>query len=1152
MRSLLVAGASLALIASVSPLAARGPLSFEERVKAQEAIERVYYAHRIWPKENPGPKPPFEQAVTREMLEAKVTDYLKKSAALDQFWQQPIEPEQLQAEMERIVESTKDPATLRELFAALHDDPESVAECLARPALTDRLLSDWYASDTRFHAELKRRAEGALAAGTRSWPREEGARYACGSKVLDEDPEDPLLRADEDAGTQRLSKEAFQRWVREAPAEGESLLRESREGFLLVATAHMDERRWEGETCFFSKRGLSLWWEEAAQHLSLEGPSAPQTPSAPYRLPVGGGASACALQQGWERKSALVDVVEVRSYHTAVWTGSEMIVWGGKGDGHEYETGSRYNPATDSWMATPIGTNCPTARYTHTAVWTGTEMIIWGGNTNTGGRYNPSTDSWLPTSTQTNCPVYREGHTAVWTGTEMIIWGGQSSTYQNTGGRYNPSTDSWAPTSTATNCPISRMWHTAVWTGSQMIVWGGYWVDSITGIQHYEKTGGKYDPTTDSWTTTSTSGNCPPGSQFHTAVWTGSEMIVWGGSGSTGGRYTPSTDSWVLTSTGANCPASRSHHTAVWTGTWMIVWGGADSYSNPLNTGGQYNPETNVWKAISTANCPAIRWRHSAVWTGSQMIVWGGEGYTYKLATGGRYNLATNSWTPTSLGPGNPEARYSHTAVWTGSEMIIWGGGNISFSPINTGRRYSPATDSWAPTSTGTNCPSTRYNHTALWTGSEMIVWGGSDANTGGRYNPLTDSWSATSAGANCPTRRYGHTAVWTGSEMIVWGGYSGHYYNSGGRYSPATNAWLPTSTGTNCPTTRQKHTAVWTGSEMIVWGGYWQDSTNHWENTGARYNPTTDSWTPTSTDARCPRNRTGHSAVWTGSEMIVWGGYYYISGSGGYDNTGGRYNPSTDSWAPTPLTAGCPRARDQNTAVWTGSEMIVWGGYGTSGSEYYENTGGRYIPADDAWIPTSTDPNCPEARRRHTAVWTGSKMIVWGGDAADYRARSTGGIFTPEVAVSGPSSVCVTSGGVLATQMFTGYQWHRDGVPLPGATARTYTAHQAGTYTVTVTDSGGCTGTSPGKVVTLDSPPVSPGASLRVTGGASLGLSWDSCAGADSYAVRINNNPGASPEAFSLLGTTAATSYTDAIAIPAGQIYWYSVEALSGSCATP
>ena len=109
-----------------------------------------------------------------------------------------------------------------------------------------------------------------------------------------------------------------------------------------------------------------------------------------------------------------------------------------------------------------------------------------------------------------------------------------------------------------------------------------------------------------------------------------------------------------------------------------------------------------------------------------------------------------------------------------------------------------------------------------------MIVWGGDDGvrpllNTGGRYNPVTDSWTATST-TNAPAARVGHTAVWTGSEMIVWGGLRrSTYLNTGGRYNPGTDSWTATST-TNAPEARTWHTAVWTGSEMIVWGG-WDDT---------------------------------------------------------------------------------------------------------------------------------------------------------------------------------------------------------------------------------------------------------------------------------------------------------------------------------------
>jgi hypothetical protein len=153
--------------------------------------------------------------------------------------------------------------------------------------------------------------------------------------------------------------------------------------------------------------------------------------------------------------------------------------------------------------------------------------------------------------------------------------------------------------------------------------------------------------------------------------------------------------------------------------------------------------------------------------------------------------------------------------------MIVWGGN--SGADMNSGGRYNPTTDSWLSTSIGANAPAVRSFHTAVWTGSEMIVWGGGGSlNTGGKYNPATDTWLTTSVGANVPTGRYQATAVWTGGEMIVWGGTNGLYPFTGGRYNPMTNSWLATSIGANVPAGRRLHTAVWTSSAMIVWGGYY------------------------------------------------------------------------------------------------------------------------------------------------------------------------------------------------------------------------------------------------------------------------------------------------------------------------------------------
>src|SRR5437016_14439592 len=110
-------------------------LTFQERVAYQRAIEEVYWRHRIWPEERPDPKPSLDAVMSQSQLERKVTDYLRKSQALEDSWQRLITPDQLQAEMERITNHTKQPSVLGEIFAALGNDPFVIAECLARPVL---------------------------------------------------------------------------------------------------------------------------------------------------------------------------------------------------------------------------------------------------------------------------------------------------------------------------------------------------------------------------------------------------------------------------------------------------------------------------------------------------------------------------------------------------------------------------------------------------------------------------------------------------------------------------------------------------------------------------------------------------------------------------------------------------------------------------------------------------------------------------------------------------------------------------------------------------------------------------------------------------------------------------------------------------------
>ena len=121
-----------------------------------------------------------------------------------------------------------------------------------------------------------------------------------------------------------------------------------------------------------------------------------------------------------------------------------------------------------------------------------------------------------------------------------------------------------------------------------------------------------------------------------------------------------------------------------------------------------------------------------------------------------------------------------------------------------------------------------------------MIVWGGSwlsALNTGGKYDPETNTWEATSTSGDVPSARNNHTAVWTGTEMIVWGGSStGEEFNDGGHYYPATDTWVPTA-AVGAPSPRYDHVAVWTGEDMVVWGGgYSEDSDDYYLADGGRY----------------------------------------------------------------------------------------------------------------------------------------------------------------------------------------------------------------------------------------------------------------------------------------------------------------------------
>ena len=162
-------------------------------------------------------------------------------------------------------------------------------------------------------------------------------------------------------------------------------------------------------------------------------------------------------------------------------------------------------------------------------------------------------------------------------------------------------------------------------------------------------------------------------------------------------------------------------------------------------------------------------------------------------------NIANGAIGSTQLASGASAANLSAS----GQSAVASGGIVLSADPnaanlLNVGYvkigKADLAAEAWSSRASG-SAPSVRSYYTAVWTGSEMIVWGGngggfSDLNDGGRYNPAANSWTATPT-TGAPSVRYYHTAVWTGSEMIVWGGYGGSYLGDTFSYTPPRTMYL-------------------------------------------------------------------------------------------------------------------------------------------------------------------------------------------------------------------------------------------------------------------------------------------------------------------------------------------------------------------------
>ena len=320
----------------------------------------------------------------------------------------------------------------------------------------------------------------------------------------------------------------------------------------------------------------------------------------------------------------------------------------------------------------------------------------------------------------------------------------------------------------------------------------------------------------------------------------------------------------------------------------------------------------------------------------------------------------------------SPVGRIDHTAVSTGTELITWGGHNGSVF-LNSGARF--ISDSWMALLSPP--PTERVEHTTVWSpnAGAMLMWGGRNAGTylddGARLNS-DNSWTPL-APPPAGSARSQHIAVWDTlrNRMIIWGGSNGMtMFDSGLIYDYNTNSWTPMNTS-GAPSARILPAYAIVGDYLIIWGG--KDDVSALD-TGARYHLPTDTWYPMSmTSNPIARHRMGFTS--NGSELIIWGGRDNDSGTVRF-NTGARYNPISDSWIPM-TTIGAPTPRDFTTIGWNGHYVIAWGG--SEGGMTMPNDGAAYDISRDKWRPLSS-AGAPAARTQHTMTKVDIELIIYGG----------------------------------------------------------------------------------------------------------------------------------------------------------------------------
>jgi hypothetical protein len=314
-------------------------------------------------------------------------------------------------------------------------------------------------------------------------------------------------------------------------------------------------------------------------------------------------------------------------------------------------------------------------------------------------------------------------------------------------------------------------------------------------------------------------------------------------------------------------------------------------------------------------------------------------------------------WTELSL---PPEVRAGASLVWTGSELLAWGGcsqgPNHECVGTDSGFSFDPDTQRWESFE---QAPRAGANADGIWTGTEAVFLGGEGGRLGGQaYDPASGAWREIAPAPIAP--RWGAVVVWTGSEVIVWGGGDpeGPTPINGAAYDPASDTWRPIA---DAPHGLNHASGVWTGNEMLVFGSLLGDRNiaDTRTSVGAAYDPDTDEWREIPPSELSPQ---ASSAVWVGERMVAWD----------YEVHSQEYDPAGDRWSePIEMPFGFDECSPDSEIV---KDLVF--GFFCGRAALYDGTADRWTQVHGGLLDEEVES---EAYGRSLKLWRFADLVSTG-----------------------------------------------------------------------------------------------------------------------------------------------------------------------------